>query len=563
VGRVLGSFVARFSSLEDVFRSRALRRLQFAWAGFYVSEWASFVALSVYAYRVAGAAAVGLLGVVRMFPSALGVLLGTALADRTQRERVLLAVQLTRAVTLGACAIVLGTGGPSAVVFLLASLTATVGAAYRPSHLAVVPILARTPQELVATNVSASTFEGLAVLVGPALAGILLTFAGTDVVLAVSAAVALWAAVQVAGLPPSPHVPAPGRGAIGDALAGARALAHEPNPRLVIGLFASQAFVRGILNVALVVAAFKLLNAGQSGVGFLNAAFGAGGLAGGLLGLGLVGLRRLARPFAAGLVMWGVPLALIAAWPHEIWALTCLAVVGAGNAILDVSGFTLIQRGIDDDVLARVFGVFEILVVIAVGTGSLLGSLLVDQLGSRLTLAIAGGFLTALAALSYNRLRRIDATSDVPQPELAVLTGLPRFRPLPVTTLERLACHLRSVDAAAGTDIVQQGDEGDLFYVIRSGTVQVVQGGRTVATLQRGDYFGEIALLRDVPRVATCQALTNAQLYTLERDRFVSAVSGHNTSATEAANITNQRLNELEELTTSAPPPVSASRQLS
>jgi MFS family permease len=550
VGRVLHRFAARFSSLEGVFQSRALRRLQLAWAGFYVSEWASFVALSVYAYHVGGAAGVGLLGVVRMFPSALGVLAGTALADRTQRERVLLAVQLTRAATLGACAIVLATGGPSAVVFLLASLTAAVGAAYRPSHLAVVPILARTPQELVATNVSASTFEGLAVLIGPALAAILLTFTGAGAVLAVSAGVSLWAAVQVARLPSSPHLPAAGRGTVADVLAGARALAQEPNPRLVIGLFAAQAFVRGILNVALVVAAFKLLDAGQSGVGFLNAAFGAGGLAGGLFGLGLVGLRRLARPFAAGLVMWGTPLALVAAWPHETCALTCLAVVGAGNAILDISGFTLIQRGIDDAVLARVFGVFEILVVIAVGTGSLLGSLLVDQLGARLTLAISGAFLTTLAALCYGRLRAIDLASDVPESELATLTALPLFRPLPVTTLERLAGQLRPAQAAAGTEIVREGDDGDLFYIITSGTVQVMQGGRNVATLHPSDYFGEIALLRNVPRVATCRALTDVHLYTLERDRFVSAVSGHTTSATEAANVTEQRLNELDAVTT-------------
>src|SRR5262249_17104983 len=151
---------------------------------------------------------------------------------------------------------------------------------------------------------------------GPALAGVLFTFAGADVVLAVSAVIALWAALQVSRLAPGPHLPAAGSGPIADVLAGARTLADEPGPRLVIGLFASQAFVRGLLNVILVVAAFRLLHAGDSGVGFLNAAFGGGGLVGGLAGVALVGLRRLARPFAAGLVMWGAPLALIAAWPH-------------------------------------------------------------------------------------------------------------------------------------------------------------------------------------------------------------------------------------------------------
>jgi predicted MFS family arabinose efflux permease len=537
---------ARSAALVEVFRSPELRRLELAWAGYYVAEWASFVALSIYAYRVGGAGAVGLLGLVRMLPSALGVPAGAALADRTRRERVLLGIHLSRAVTLGACAAVLGVGGPRWLVFMLAALTVVAGAAYRPSHLAIVPILARSPQELVATNVSASIFEGLAVLVGPALAGILLTFTGADVVLAVSAGVSVWAALLVSRIAPGPHLPARGRGPIADLLVGARTVADEPQPRLIIGLFASQAFVRGLLNVLLVVAAFGLLKTDDSGVGFLNAAFGGGGLAGGLAGLGLVGLRRLAKPFAAGLVMWGMPIALIAAWPHEVWALACLAVVGAGNAILDVSGFTLIQRAIDDAMLARVFGVFEVLVVTAVGIGSILGSLLADQFGVRTALVIAGCILPVLAALSYPRLRAIDASVDVPERELALLSSIPLFSPLPATTLERLAARMRPVSAVASTELVREGEKGVLFYVIASGTIDVSQHAHHVATLGPGDYFGEIALLHNVPRVATCTAQTNVELYTLERERFVSAVSGHTASAAEAEAVTRQRLSELE-----------------
>jgi len=536
---------SRFSSLTDVFRSPELRWLQLAWGGFYVSEWASFIALSIYAYGVGGAGAIGLLGLIRMLPATLGVLAGTVLADRTQRERVLLAVHLVRAATLGAAAVVLAADGPSWLVFVLAALTSVAGAAYRPSHLAVVPFLARTPQQLVATNVSASTFEGLAVLIGPAIAGILLTFTGVDVVLAVSAGIALWAALEVSRLSHPPFVPAPARGTIADMLAGARTLANEPGPRLVIGLFASQAFVRGVLNVLLVVASFKLLDTGASGVGFLNAAFGLGGLVGSLAGIGLVGLRRLARPFAGGLVMWGVPIALIAAWPHEIWALACLAVVGAGNAVLDVCGFTMIQRGIDDAVLARVFGVFEMLVVTAVGVGSIVGSGLVDGLGIRWALVVAGCILPVLAVVGYPGLRRIDASADVPERELALLAAMPLFAPLPVTTLERLAARLTHVTVAAGTMIVGEGDEGELFYAIAGGAVEVSKGGRRVATLGPGDYFGEIALLHDAPRSATCVAATHVELYTLERERFVSAVSGHALSAAEAESVAAQRLADL------------------
>src|SRR5579859_4115222 len=128
VGRLLGRYVGRFSSLAEVFTSRDLRRLQLGWAGFYVSEWTSFVAFSIYAYRVGGAGALGLLGLVRMLPSTVGVLAGTALADRTQRERVLLGVHLLRAATLASAAVVLAVRGPLAGVFLLAALTAVVGA---------------------------------------------------------------------------------------------------------------------------------------------------------------------------------------------------------------------------------------------------------------------------------------------------------------------------------------------------------------------------------------------------------------------------------------------------
>ncbi len=542
---LLSRVLARFDAIAGVFRSPELRRLELAWAGYYVSEWASFVAFSIYAYRVGGAAAVGLLGLVRMLPSALAVPAATALADRTRRERVLIGIHLSRAATLGAAAAALGAGGPRWVVFLLAATTAVVGGAYRSAHLAIAPLHARTPEELVATNVSASAFEGLAVLVGPALAGALLTFSGAYVSVAVSAGVALAAAALVARIAPGPHVPPRGHGALSDLLAGARTLADEPHPRLIIGLFASQAFVRGLLNVLLVVAAFRLLELRSSDVGFLNAAFGGGGLAGGVAGLGLVGLRRLAQPFAAGLVMWGVPIALVAAWPNETWALVCLAAAGTGNALLDVSGFTMVQRAIEDAVLARVFGVFEVLVLTAVGIGSILGSLMAEQLDVRVALVVAGCILPVLAALSYRRLRAIDLSADVPEHRLELLSAVALFSPLPATTLERVAVRLRPVAAPATTDLVREGEEGDVFYVIVSGLVDVSQGARHVATLGPGDYFGEIALLHGVRRVATCTARTDVELFTLEREQFVSAVSGHATSAGEADAVIRQRVSEL------------------
>jgi MFS family permease len=538
----LDAAVARSAALAEVFRSADLRRVELAWAGYCVADWAAFVALSVYAYDFGGAEAVGVLGLVRALPAAVGVPAGSALADRRRRERVLLAIQLLRAVTLGASAVAVAAGGAHWAVFLLAGLTAGVGAAYRPAQLALIPLLARTPQELVATNVSGSVLEGSAVLVGPALAGALLTFTGTDVVLAITAGISVWAALLVARVSHGAYVPARGRGPIADLTAGTRALADAPGPRLIIALFGCQTFVRGLLNVLLVVAAFRLLDVGESGVGFLHAAFGAGGLAGGLAGLGLVGARRLARPFAAGLVMWGVPIALIAAWPHAGWTVTCLAVVGAGNAVLDIAGFTLIQRGIDDAVLARVFGVFEVLVIVAVGAGSIVGPVLVDRLGPRTALVVAGALLPVVTALTWPRLRAVDASAVVPERQLRLLQSIPLFSALPPTTLERLAAQLLPVAAAPDTELVREGEPGELFYVIAAGEVEVSRDGRRLDELGPGDYFGEIALVRDVPRGATCTARTQSELYTVGRERFVSAVTGNRTSALELESVIDSRL---------------------
>ncbi len=537
----------RFGALEELFRSPRLRRLQLAWGGFYTGEWASVVALSVYAYRTGGAAAVGLLGLIRMLPAAAAVPFGSMLADRYPRERVILVVHLARAVAIGAAAAVLAMDGSRALVFALAALAALASAPFRPAQWAILPELARSPRELVAANVSSSTLEGLATLVGPALGGLLLAASGAAVACAVSAAIFLWSALLVARVRTEarPEGLRTRDGMLDEALEGFRTLAREPSPRLLIGLLASQTFVRGLLSVLVVASALKLLDMGESGVGWLNSAFGAGALIGALAAVTLVGRRRLASFVGLGLFFWGAPIALIGLWPHAGWALLCLVLVGAGNSVLDVAAFTLVQRTVLDAVLSRVFGVLEILVLATVGIGSILAPLMISELGVRGALAVTGALLPVLVLATAARLRAIDASVEVPERELALLSSIPLFAPLPPTTLERLAARLRPVQVAAGTDVVRQGDPGDLFYVVAAGEVDVFHDGQPVARLGSGQYFGEIALLRNVPRVATCTARTDADLYALERDVFVAAVSGHARSAATAEDVMRERLAEL------------------
>ena len=151
----------RLSTLADVFRNPQLRRLELSWAGYYVGEWTYFVALSVYAFEVGGAAALGALGLVRMIPAAIALPFGSMLADRYARQRVLLGIHASRALLLAAMAVALAADSSRALVFAFAALVAVAGAPERPATLSLVPMLARTPRELVATNVSSSTLEGL------------------------------------------------------------------------------------------------------------------------------------------------------------------------------------------------------------------------------------------------------------------------------------------------------------------------------------------------------------------------------------------------------------------
>jgi hypothetical protein len=223
-----------------------------------------------------------------------------------------------------------------------------------------------------------------------------------------------------------------------------------------------------------------------------------------------------------------------------------MVVVGAGNSVLDIAGYTLMQRSVDDVVLGRVFATLEIVGSAAIGIGSIAAPLLVGGLGLRGALIATGAILPLLAMILWARLRAVDEATTVPQRELELLSSVPFFAALAPTTLEKLAMRLRPRAVPAGTAVISQGDGGDVFYLIGSGQVDVMQGGGRVATLRAGQYFGEIALLHDVPRVATCVAGSDAELYELGRRVFVTAVSGNKQSHATIEAVVSERLDELE-----------------
>ncbi len=533
----------RLAAVRELWGNPGLRRAELAWGGFHAAEWASLVALSVVAFEADGAGAVGLVLFARMVPSALVAPFVAVVGDRYRRERILLVVHLVRAVACLAASVALAVDANIVVVYVLAVLAAVPLAAHRPSHLALTPLLVRTPRELAASNVAALTFESLAVLLGPAVAAVLLAVSGPAAVFAACAVISFLSFVAMAGVRPEVAVEAPAAraGVLDELREGARALAGNRPVRLVVGLFGSQAFVRGALSVLLVVVSIELLDMGESGVGVLTAAFGVGGILGATAGVSLVGRGRLGRPFQLSLAGWGLPLVVLAAWPEPWVAISCLAISGLANSLLDVSGFTIMQENADDRVIGRIFGLFELVVIATVGLGSLLAPVAIDVLGSRGALLAAGGLLAVLAVLASRSLARIDDAAEVRVAELELLRRTSIFAPLPYTALRRLSAALGESRADPGEAVIRQGDEGDVVYVIQEGRASVSRDGDVLRELGPADVFGELALILDVPRTATVTATAPLVLRTLGRDAFLAAVTGNQLSADELRRIVDAR----------------------
>jgi MFS family permease len=532
-------------SFGRVFRNPNIRRIESAWATSVLAHWSYGIALAVFAYRHGGAAAVGLVGLVRFLPAAVSSPFAAMLGDRYRRERVIVVADLTRAVLLGITVAVIALDGPEALVYVLAGLIAIAYSAVRPAQAALLPTLAKNPAELTAANVTSSTIESLGIFGGPAIGGVLLAATSTDVVFAASAVAFLLSAFLVSRVrvDEAPERRERAGGVVAQFAVGFVTLAREPGLRVLVLMMVSQTFVAGALNVLIVVSALQLLDLGEEGVGFLNSAVGIGGLVGAIFSAALIG-RRLTSNFLVGISLWGIPIALIGIFPGPAPALLFLALVGLGNTLVDVSAFTLLQRAVPDDVLARAFGAVQGLWVGTIGVGAIVAPLLIALLGIRGALMATGALLPILALLLRRRLVQLDAV-PVPEEELALLRSINLFAPLPSAVLESLAGALLPLRVEAGRELFHQGDVGDRYYIVAAGEVEIVADGRVVAVTGAGGYFGEIALLRDVPRTATVRAKTDVELRALERDDFIAAVTGHAASAEAADSVVATRLSAL------------------
>lgn len=538
------------AAFSGVARNKHLRWLQLAWAFAINGHWAYSIAVAVYAYKASGTAAVGIVYAVRLASAAFTAPLVGVLADRYRRETILLVSTLVRVVLMAIAAAAVYLDAAPIVIYVLVVVTAIATTPFRSSQAALTPSLANTPEELTAANAAASTVESVATFAGPAAAGLLLAVASTGVVFTINTLMLVVAAFFVARIWLGRREPAPTAAAAAEhesffdrLFAGFRVIGRTRPLRVLTTILTAQTLMLGALQVYLVVVAFKLLDRGAAGVGVLNAAIGVGAIVGGVLMFALTGAKRFSVPFAIGVAFCGVPLVLIGLWSNFGFALLMFGVLGLANSATDVAGLTLVQRAVPDEFLGRVFSVIQMLWYLSLALGAALAPAVLHLIGIRAAIAVTGGFLVVLVAALWLPLAPID--DEVAPPDRALvhlLESVSIFAPLPGAPLEYLARRLAPLRVDAGEVIVREGDAGDRFYIVSEGSVEVSEYGRTISELGPGGYFGEIALIRDVPRTATVTAKTPVVLYALDRDDFLSAVTSHESSAEAAEEIVSARL---------------------
>jgi len=532
-------------TVRDALQLPDMRRIELGYGMSITGELAGTVALVVYALGVGGAALVAGYAACRTLAGMGVALVLTGLTSRLRRDRLLRWMTGVRVVLLAAAALLAAFGQPPAAVIAAGAASSSLAGTYRPLQAAVLPWLVRTPAELAASNAVTAVMENSGALAGPLVAGGLLAVAAPAAAMAAAAGCLAAATVSLLRLtvPDTPRLA--GRGAAHvarDVTSGLAEFLRMAPPGGVAILAFAQTLLRGALVVLIAVLAVHVLALGGSAVGWLTAAFGAGGLAGGAVAAGAVRVTRLGRSFIAGLLLWGLPLVFLALTPAAALAYLALLVVGIGNAVVDVAAFTMVTRLAGPRTAGKVLGALEFVALAGLTAGSILTPQLLHVLGVRGTLALLGGGLAGLALAHAVRFRRLDRAMPAPGPEVGLLRSLPMFAPLPLAVIDLLAAELEPRQFPAGAVVMREGEAGDRFHLIVDGSAAVSVQGAPRPSLHRGDCFGEIALLRDIPRTATVTAEQPLRTLALGREDFLTAVTGNSASKAAADTLTAQRL---------------------
>ncbi len=501
------------ASVTTVFSNPGLRRVQLAFFGSGLGDWAYATAVTVWAYHDGGAAAVGAFQATRFILAAVTGPLGATIADRMSRRTFMMASDAIRAVLVAGAAVCV-TLGFDVAVYALALLAVVAGAPFRAAQAGLVPQLVDDPHELTSSNAVASNIENLVVFAGPALGAVLVGTVGVEAAFWLNVATFVWSFWLLVGIH-APRRESDGSsdahddsGILRETLGGVQVIARDPDLRTTAILAALQGGLFGALTVLNVIIAIDMLDTGPSGVGLLQALMGLGCVAGGVVVLARVARGRVATDMAVGVIGWALPFLLLAIYPSAPTAVLALLVVGFMDPWVNLGLDTLPQRLAEDRVMSRVFATIDAALIAAMSVGSLIAPLMLDLVGLRSTLVVLGVAVVVYAATTLPRMRRLDRRLSAP-PDTELLAAVPMFAPLPPPAVEGLARASQRREVGAGQAVVVEGEAAQEFFVIVVGEVEVTQDGRVLRREGPGDVFGEIGLLRDVPRTATVTAVTD------------------------------------------------------
>ncbi|WAC89332.1 MFS transporter [Mycobacterium sp. Aquia_213] len=530
---------------ESVSRNIKLQRLVVGRLLATVAEWMWYTVTMVYAFTLAGVGAVGAISVAAVLPAAL---LSPALGyiiDRYARERILTAVFAIRFVAIVVTAV-------SAVfiptVSILVAVIAVEGISamfVRPTTAALLPSITQRPQDLVRGHAALGTADKVGILIGPVAGGLMLACTTPAIAVTVAAVLALGSIgavmtvrVDVADRLDGATGDRP-RHALGEAARGVRTVAG-PHLRSIVVVTALAFLMLAASEVFVVPLAIDLLHWGQAGPGVLTALIAGGGLLGGLA-LGAIGNRRLGPWFVVAGGVMAIALTLMAAAPHYVVVLAATVAFGAGSALVMMAGQVQIQSLIPLSAGGRVLGAVEGLSQFAMAAGAW-ATTRVTQGWSLRTSLLALAVLTVLATLGVARsLLRTDARVAATRQRVGALDDIALFAPLTNVLRERIATQIYSQDVGAGEVVTYQGEYGDSFYIVESGKLDVCVDGRHVRSLGAGDFFGELALLRDTPRTATVRATADCRLWVLPRRAFLTVLTGFDPTGQTINTATTER----------------------
>ena len=539
-----------------VLRNPRIRRLQIAFLGSTLGDWAYATAIVVWAFQEGGAAAVGAYQAVRFITMAVVAPIGGVVADRMSRRTFMVVSDLLRAGLVASAGLIVVAEGPALAVFALSILAAIVGSPFRAAEVGLLTELVESPSELTTANALSANIENVMLFVGPALAGVIIGLGGVEEVFWLNAATFLWSASLLLSIrakataddttrdvDDEPETEAAEPPFWTELTSGFGLVGRDRDLRSVGMLAGSIGVAWGALTVFMVLLATDVLESGPQGLGYLNAVLGVATVAGGLVILGRLSSSRLGRDMALGVVVgWGVPLLAIAAFPSTVTVIAAVAVVGLCEAPGSLGLDTIPQRLTPSGKISRVYAALESCLVGPMALGALLAPVLVEWIGLRGAMAVVGVLPLLAGVANLPRMRALDQRLEAPA-ELEVLRGVPAFADLPAPALERLAHTAERVRVPATSIVLTEGGTSDRFYVIISGEVQVTQAGSVLRVEGPGDFFGEIGLLRNVLRTATVTATVDSELLVLDQADFLAVVSHSDESVSAFDDVITRRLN--------------------